>query len=195
MRARDYDHVCMFRYLFKPSPLVEQKTDEHLKLLYPAYSSSNLLAYQAVHLRLGQMKGEPSTQNRVEEYGDPLTTFLLSVSCGKSLAANASIDTHAMPLLLVADHKKVRRCSQYGGLTSVITPHYEAVHTKFNIVESHLQSFIDLNLLARATCLVLSHSGFSNAAWWMSGGNPCMLLLSDCYRHCNSTSSPAEFCL
>lgn len=224
------------RYLFKPSPLVERKTDEYLHSLYPTHvpsnsssdrcaaaadcsSSSNSgssdagllpadsdvgllpgssssgsgggapFAYQAVHLRLGMMQGEDSVVNRISGYVDPLAKFLLAVSCGGGMAAKAGINVTATPLLLLADHRGVRQFSRHGKLANVVTPAYEAVHTKMNSVEAHLLSFVDLNLIARAKCAVLSHSGFSNVGWWLSGGNSCRMMLAECYKTCAADSS------
>lgn len=190
--AESYDFVCLFRYLFKPSALVQQTTDEYLRTLYPGYSpnSSSSFDYQAVHLRLGHMRGEESVVNCISGYVDPLAKFLLSVGCGSGLAAESGIDIKSTPLLLLADHRGVRQFSRHGRLLNVVTPAYDAVHTKMNSVEAHLLSFVDLNLIARAKCAVLSHSGFSNVGWWMSGGNSCRMMLSECYKVCarNSTS-------
>jgi uncharacterized membrane protein YgcG len=230
--ADSYDFVCIFRYLFTPSPQVQQATDKHLQALFPKFvptasnssssssgdvsssSSSNSSShnsshnsssssssggsssgfeYQAVHLRLGMMRGEESVINRIASSVDPLSKFLLAVSCGSGMAAEYGIDIKATPMLLLADHRGIRRFSRHGKLSNVVTPDYDAVHTKMNSVEAHLQSFVDLNLIARAKCSVLSHSGFSNVGWWLSGGNSCRLMLSECYKKC-SLDSASPFC-
>jgi hypothetical protein len=225
--AECYDYVCLFRYLFVPSPLVEQKTNEQLHALYPNFapiaadgssssssssshsrsiasssssSSSNSsrggsggFEYQAVHLRLGMMRGEESMINRISGLVDPLSKLLLAVSCGSGQAAEAGINIKDTPMVLLADHKGIRQFSRHGRLANVVTPSYDAVHTKMNSVESHLQSFVDLNLLARAKCSVLSHSGFSNVGWWMSGGNSCRVMLSECHSKC-AADSTSPFC-
>ena len=38
---------------------------------------------------------------------------------------------------------------------------------------AHQGSFVDLALLANATCFARSHSGFSALAWLAGGGKPC----------------------
>ena len=38
---------------------------------------------------------------------------------------------------------------------------------------AHQGTFMDLALLANATCLVSSKSGFSAMAWFAGGGKPC----------------------
>lgn len=181
-----YDLVCMFQYLFQASEQVQQKTEQYLQLLYPGVdvSRDSGFEYTAVHLRLGQMKGETALVNRISGWVDPLSKLLLSVSCGRGLAQQGGVDIIQTPLLLLADHKGIRRFSQHGKLSHVVAPSYEAVHTKLNSVEGHLLSFVDLNLIARAKCVVLSHSGFSMVGWWMSAGNDCRMLLSECYQQC-----------
>jgi hypothetical protein len=139
------------------------------------------------------MRGEESVVNRISGWVDPLSKFLLAVSCGQGLADQSGIDTGKTPLLLLADHRGARQFSRHGKLANVITPAYDAVHTKLNSLESHLLSFVDLNLMARAKCAVLSHSGFSNVGWWLSGGNSCRMMLSDCYKACQANST-APFC-
>jgi hypothetical protein len=156
-------------------------------------SSSPELAYQAVHLRLGMMRGEETVINRISGWVDPLSKFLLALSCGNGLAAAHGIDVTSTPLLLLADHRGVRQFSRHRQLVNVVTPAYDAVHTKMNSLESHLLSFVDLNLIARSKCAVLSHSGFSNVGWWLGGGNSCRMMLSDCYKACQANST-APFC-
>lgn len=45
---------------------------------------------------------------------------------------------------------------------------------KGGAVSAAMGSFVDLLLLARATCLVVSDSGFSEAAWLLGGGRRCV---------------------
>jgi hypothetical protein len=200
--AQGYDFVCLFRFLFRPSVLVQRMTDEYLRSLYHLNSSSSSsssgsnssssdgqqqlasLEYAAVHLRLGQMRGEDATINRISGWVDPLAKFLLSVSCGRAVAQQAGVNVTATPMLLLADHRGIRHFSAAGRLAGVVAPQYEAVHTKLNSHRDHLLSFVDLNLLARAKCLVTSHSGFSNVGWWMSGGNSCRMMLGECHKAC-----------
>lgn len=42
-----------------------------------------------------------------------------------------------------------------------------------------IATFVDLMLLARASCLIASESGFSEAAWLLGGGRPCIRCLRD----------------
>lgn len=185
VKQRDYDHVCMFRFLFKASPWLQQKTDEALQQASPqSFIPSSMPDYQAVHLRVGQLHGEAAVVNRVG-YGSPMEMLLLSVACGKGQAASAGLSPLAVPIVLLADHTGVRNFAQHGGLAHVVSPAHQALHTMFKkTADAYVLAFVDLNILARAKCVVLSLSGFSNAAWWLSGGNPCMLLLSECYEQC-----------
>lgn len=185
--AHSYAYVCLFRFLFKASPLVETRTDEHLQTLYPGRPSN--LEYAAVHLRLGQMRGEDASINRISGWVDPLAKFLMSVPCGMGMARQAGINVTRVPLLLLADHKGVRRFSNMGWLANVVAPKYEAVHTKLNSHESHLLSFVDLNLLARAKCLVVSHSGFSNVGLWLGANDKCRMMMGECYTTCRHNAS------
>jgi hypothetical protein len=193
--SQQSDVVCMFRYLFRPSALVERKTDETLQALYPHVSPAGIrsLDYPAVHLRLGVMPGEGAVINRLSAYVDPLTKLLLSIACSKGLAAQNGMNLQSTPLLLLVDHHGIRQFSRNGGLAQVVTPASDAVHTKSNSVEAHLASFVDLNLMARARCVVLSYSGFSNVGWWLGGGNSCKMMLSSCYKACLNNST-APFC-
>jgi hypothetical protein len=147
--------------------------------------------YQAVHLRLGAMQGEAEVINRISV--EPLSKALLAVSCGSGLAAQAGIELATTPLLLLADHRGVRHFARHGRFANVITPAHDAVHTKLRSLEAHMQSFVDLNLIARARCAVLSYSGFSNVGWWLGGGKSCRMMLSECQKVCEADST-SPFC-
>lgn len=42
------------------------------------------------------------------------------------------------------------------------------------VATAAIAAYIDIGLLARAECLVASNSGFSNTAWLLGGGKPCI---------------------
>jgi hypothetical protein len=190
----DYHHTCMFQFLFKPSELVRKTAKQHLAVMFPGQPPASL-EYQAVHLRLGHQLGEETTVNRIGHGIRKLDKLLLAILCGLDMAQQSGINTSAIPLLLIADHRNVRRFSQLGMFKHVVTPNYKAVHTgRSNGFEGHLSAFVDLYLLARAKRLLLSHSGFSNAAWWLSGGRSCQQTLEQCHLACQQKPAP-PYCL
>jgi hypothetical protein len=192
--ALDDQHTCMFQFLFKPSELVHKMAAQQLAALFPGQPLASL-GYQAVHLRLGNQVGEARLFNRIGYNVESVDSMLLSVSCGLGMAQQSGINTSAMPLLLIADHRNVRRFSQRGMIKHVVTPNYAAVHTgRSNNSSSYLFAFVDIYLLARAKCLLLSHSGFSNVAWWLSGGISCTQTLRECYLACRQ-QPPQPYCL
>eukprot|EP00775_Hariotina_reticulata_P010694 gene10694-10851_t len=188
------DHVCMFSRLFKPTETVLKTAEEHLAALYPGQPLT-ALEYPAVHLRLGYLSGEERSVNRIEKHVDSLEKAMLAVSCGLKMAQQSGINTRTMPLLMIADHSSVRRFARHGRFHDVVAPYYQATHTgTVREFDSHLLAFVDLYLLSRAKCLLMSTSGFSNVAWWLSGGVTCKQTLRDCHRDCiNGESSP--FCI
>lgn len=190
--AASQDLVCLFQFLFKPSPEVERRTDKHLRLLYPGRSPSSV-DYAALHLRVGHMHGEPEAIERNPGWGgrvDALTKLLTAVPCATGLAReDGGIDVTETPLLMLADHKGIRHFARAGHVANVVTPVFDAVHTKASSRENHMQAFVDINLMARAKCLVYSRSGFSSVGLWMHGDASCTMLLSDCHQACRKNSS------
>lgn len=61
-------------------------------------------------------------------------------------------------------------------LPNIVTPDIQPVHMDMAASEGpdkHMNSVVDLTLLARAACLVSTSSGFSHHAWLYGGGKSC----------------------
>lgn len=87
----------------------------------------------------------------------------------------------AAPLLLVSDNAALRLAVSGGRLWGVVGPPGGAVHTSRGAPgeEDVWRTWVELGMLARARCLVVSFSGFSNIArWW--GGSDCVRSVDEC---------------
>lgn len=73
--------------------------------------------------------------------------------------------------------------TQEKNLANVITPDLQPTHVDLvpgDSADKHQTSVVDLMLLARATCLVTSPSGFSHHAWLAGGGKACQREFYNC---------------
>jgi len=83
-----------------------------------------------------------------------------------------------------------------GGQAHATTPNFLPTHMarldeQEKSGKAAMATFVDLMLLARASCLVASDSGFSEAAWLLGGGRPCIRRLRDV----SPDNGPATGCL
>jgi hypothetical protein len=196
------DSICVFQYLFQASDEVRRQADAQLMKLYAGSSSDATVAaaaaalggsYAALHLRLGGQPGEPEDMSY--RFDTPkLTTLMSAVTCGVHLAETAGISTQTMPLLLLTDNNELRRFVQRGRLARVTTSSFDAVHfgvAKNSTLQERYSVFVDIALLARAKCVMLSPSGFSMTAWFLSGGRSCTLDVRHCVQSCQADPESA----
>jgi hypothetical protein len=191
------DSVFVFQYLFQASDEVRRQTDAQLAKLYGGGDSTAAAvaaaaaangSYAALHLRLGGQAGEPEELSYRFDTSK-LTTLMSAVTCGVWLAGTAGIDTHTTPLLLLTDNNELRRFVHHGRLAGVTTSSFDAVHfgvAKNSTLQERYSVFVDIALLARAHCVMLSPSGFSMTAWFMSGGRSCTLDVRHCVQSCQA---------
>jgi hypothetical protein len=199
------DSVCVFQYLFQTSDEVQRQADAQLVKLYggtrgeaAAAAAATAAAalggnYAALHLRLGGQAGEP--EDAGYRFDTPkLTTLMSAVTCGVHLAGTAGISKQATPLLLLTDNNQLRRFVQRGRLAGVATSTFDAVHfgiAKNSTLQERYSVFVDIALLARAKCVMLSPSGFSMTAWFLSGGRSCTLDVRHCVQSCQANPESA----
>jgi hypothetical protein len=105
-----------------------------------------------------------------------------SLQAARWLAYEHDLDMAATPALLVTDSRYLRAAASWGFLSDVVSPagYVDVPHSDFadSSTAAHMQAFIELGLLARARCLIMSESGFSMvASWW--GGQQCQLRVVD----------------
>jgi hypothetical protein len=82
---------------------------------------------------------------------------------------------------MISDNAALRHAAAAGMLAGVVGPPGEAVHSSRGApgAADLMRTFVELGMLARARCLVISFSGFSNAArWW--GGQTCVVTVDTC---------------
>jgi len=164
---------CLFNTLFRPTQALQKAVDHNRRCLF----GSDSKPYAAIHLRLGGFRGEQKSLNRF----DGFKGLLSALSCAKALAESVKLQP---PILLITDNIMLRRLVLNGTFTDVVSTPFEAV----NIIgaqsassEAMWTSFVDLALLAQATCLVGSPSGFSDTALnW--GRHACYLPLAKCIQ-------------
>jgi hypothetical protein len=164
--------------------------------------------YTAVHMRLGGMTGEPRIPF-TRGGGTPMDNFISAVTCAKKLTGHHGMntpilmitDSHKLRkklrvwhmqlhcrLFYPHDHSHMPRphdtvALQDNHFSGIIAPHGHPVHldrATSSSIEEHQRTVIDLILLARASCLVTSPSGFSHHAWLAGGGKQCQRMFFNC---------------
>lgn len=197
----------MAKAMFKTTQRVRELADQQLQQLYSgtqpptagqrqtkeATASATAppdLQYVAIHLRLGHFTGEEKSIDRLVKAGlDPLSALLRAIACAQKLARDKNINVSKTPILLLTDHRELRHFAQLTHLTRVVSPEYDAIHivgglNPWKPQDIELQNvyniFVDLELIARATCLIESDSGFSTAGWLLGGGKRCTMQVEQC---------------
>jgi hypothetical protein len=129
------------------------------------------------HWRQGGLRSEPVLERSAKHSGykelmySRLHTLLSVATCAGAIAQQAGLPVlAAKPGLMVTDNTVVRRWVAAGELRSWTAHNTTVVHIKGSDMTSaaHQDMWVDVMMLAKADCLVLSGSGFSNAALWMS---------------------------
>jgi hypothetical protein len=113
-----------------------------------------------------------------------LHTVLSVSSCADELASQAGLPQLSdKPGLLVTDNTAVRGWVAGGSLRPWVAHGTEVVHIKsaYLNANSHEDLWVDVMMLAMADCLVLSSSGFSYTALWMSNST-CFTQMVDCQK-------------
>lgn len=158
---------CLFRYLFLFSDLAESEGRKYIRRLY------NNAPYPAAHLRLGFSPDE----NKGRERG---VRAEVAVACARTCSArlarcsNVTPNT-SVPLLVVTDHTDLRqeilagKHPVYASLPYTRTFHLDYSPSR-NITE-HITTMVELYVLAHASSLVVSRSGYSHIALWHNGIN------------------------
>ena len=123
--------------------------------------------YVAGHLRLGGSEGEEESVNRLPFSIEAALSILRR--CNEILGPKSS--KAVVPLLLITDNVYLRdvfarRAPNISSLFVVPTTspiHYDRASS----TSRHIDTFIELGLLAQSKYLLLSPSGFSNVAMWL----------------------------
>jgi len=147
--------------------------------------------YTAVHLRMGWLIGE---EGAVERHGNELDSTLATITFAKALSQQYGFPT---PVVFVTDKRTLRYFIALDNVKGVVSPtQVEAVHIdtfrsdnpmhQRAWIRTHLATFVEFALLAKAKCLIVSQSGFSIAAMWM-GGN-----YDDCYYTVQDTQQASK---
>jgi hypothetical protein len=106
--------------------------------------------------------------------------FFSALKCARDLADAQGFKT---PILILTDNAMLRKHLRQGLFNGFVTTPYSAIHTKQlegdEAFKAMLTAFVDLRLLAEATCLISCPSGFSHiAVQW--GQHACALTVSQC---------------
>jgi len=157
------DSQCLFQALFKPSQKLSSAVDEEVKWLFDGNVSAE---FSAAHLRGGMLTGEEHTIG-AETFGDPLNNLLGSLWC---------LRQWQLPQLIVASTRSIRAAARLGFFNHTQgTRLVEAAHTKAPVSsDHHFQSFMEIGVLSRAKCLVITRSGYARIAFWMGGQTNCV---------------------
>lgn len=177
-RSLQFKH-CLFRYLFLFSQHAEEEGKNWIKHLFQN------APYPAAHLRLGHSEDEQKGRER----GVPAVA---AVACVRQCSANLmrcsrTEPSLSTPLLVVTDHTLLRheilggKHQMFSSLTYNRTFHMD--YSSSRSVHDHITTVVELYMLAHASSLVTSRSGFSDIALWHSGMT-CFTQLN----YCNCTA-------
>lgn len=129
--------------------------------------------YTSIHLRGQGMRGELGGNHTQPANLTLYAPFVDAVKCGQ---------VAKLPIFMAASDVDIRRAIQERQYPGVFGPSTRwAVHPHADTVaevekrpkeDEHLQTFVELGLLAGGRCGVWSRSGFSNMARWWGGRQP-----------------------
>lgn len=163
---------CLFSMLFKPSIAVEQRVKEFETQL-GVHNPGREARYVAIHLRLGV----DNTEEQREVHPNINASFVCARKLGQMLGVT--------DMAVATDSGRMRRAIREGAYPGFSAVEILAAHIHFvrHGDERALQKFVDtvaeFVLLARSACLIMSGSGFSEAALMM-GGHSCWSTLDMC---------------
>jgi hypothetical protein len=140
------------------------------------------------HWRQGGMTKEPLLTRSTQHWGHAelqysrLRTIMSVEACGNQLMQEAKLQSlKRVPGLLVTDNSVVRGWVAEGGLGSWVGHNTTVVHIKGGKLSdsAHEDMWVDVMMVAMGDCLVLSSSGFSKVAVWMSNST-CFARMLTC---------------
>ena len=194
---------CLFHALFRPSP----RLSRFVSRLRNQLLGSGSAPYVAVHLRLGGFEGEKTAIHRFGANVSEAVEVARSLAAAHALAAARRISAPVLVITDNAVLRQALQEGRFPGFVSPSyaaahispraakggrkeerkkeerpdTPHEaeggEAMVSEEALLQAQLTSFADLALLAGASCLIGSRSGFSHTAL-MWGRHSCFLLSS-----------------
>lgn len=177
---------CLFDALFKPSSALNAAVDNEIKALF----GDGMTTYAAAHLRSGHLTGENNVIDP-KVFGDPLENLLGSLYCMREMK---------MPHVIVASSRAIRAAARFNFFNNASgTRIVEAVHTQARVSENeHFSTFIELGVLARAKCLIMTRSGYARLAFFWGGQNDCVKWIGPSYiedqRYGDPPDSPQVEC-
>jgi hypothetical protein len=171
------DGHCLYTFLLRFNADVETMADDIITGMYGQPNTK----FVAAHLRIGGQEGE---QKAIIRNLDRFSSLMTVLSCSQTLAKKHSIDTSAVPVLLMTDNNDVRallRSQRLQGYTTANITASHVIYGQTNLVQQQ-QTLAELLVLSKATCLLRTRSGFSEIAH-MFGGQACSMLI-DAYEFC-----------
>lgn len=161
------DALCLFRAMFAPTDQVEKQVDTEIAAMFP---NTIPISYDAAHLRIGGLVGEPDDPLAPE---NKLYYFFQTLECLQHIRRSPN---HAV---LIADNNYVNHMVAHGVVPGVVCPNITATHIErasATSVQEHLSTFVAMGILAKAVCAVFADSGFSRLAFYW-GGHQCKIIL------------------
>lgn len=158
---------CLFGSLFRASDQVDALVRDSEKQLWGNQSSS---AYLSLHLRM-------SIDDRMMSDSEIHSSF----SCALLLSAENNIQR----LFVATDSSDLKSEIMLGRFPGFVTLDFKPVnvHAMQKSETGHHKMFLEtvaeFVMLSRSTCLIMSRSGFSEAAQWM-GGQQCWATVHRC---------------
>ena len=175
-----------FQHLFRFSEAVLTRSLE----MYEELGFDSSQEYIALHARLG---GSADGASDVIDWQDPerhdMSDLPVFFRCAKSKNfEQPQKHSEDIPMLLISDSSKFKKASeQVSGASYVKSTMLFHVDrsTRENLTlmaKGNIDTYSELLLLSRATCIVGSHSGFSGVAAAISdvNGSRCFCLFDDC---------------
>ena len=171
---------CWFHFAFTPSAAVQQRSSEILSSVYGNGTWAANGNFVAWHWRTGGQSGESGVirgENK-EMFRPRLQQLMSSLMCAHT--------THGVsaPILVATDFNPMRKWLQQGDMLSLTTAPVVAQH--IDLGGSYLQGYVDAIAealtVAQARCVLISQSGFSNAALMMAKEPLCYMHMDVCLR-------------
>mmetsp|Transcript_10840 Transcript_10840/g.19809 ORF Transcript_10840/g.19809 Transcript_10840/m.19809 type:complete len:1095 (-) Transcript_10840:351-3635(-) len=188
----------VFKFLFEPSPKLNSRVDDEQMYLNQKGAGS-----VAIHFRTGFAGSNVGIQDKFDLSDQPahLDQFSKFRSCASNLRGIVPLTNITSDVYLATDSQLIRRkyCSESHTMCSDLAPtHIDIRHHDQNRVPSHgkksstpgWDGLIELMLLARSPCLVMSCSGMSLLAAHIGDAyaNKCAYRGFDCQPFSNKIS-------
>lgn len=169
---------CLFQFLFTFTPEVVSMADKRTIQVYGTNSAS----YMAWHWRGGGQLGEEA-QVKLGTHSR-LAQMILGVKCVKELASEINYSLEDTPALTITDTNPIRKYIADGNVVNLVATPDVAIHNELshsNVVDAHLPIYVDMLMLSRAKCALLSRSGLSFTAAFASNLT-CYMFMDSCVR-------------